>query len=169
MAEVSDKGAQIAVIIEAMGSIASEDPHEVPEWVAQELTFSQMRLLFLLHKKGPAPMSRIAEWLGVSLPTASGTVERVERHGLVTREHRLDDRRVVDCRLTDAGRSLIDEISGMRLEMMRRVLGVLSEDELAQMARLVTLIVERSGSRTMRTPVAPGESQTEREGYPGTA
>jgi DNA-binding MarR family transcriptional regulator len=147
MAEVSDKGSQIEAVLEAMGSLWNEDPHDVPGWVAQELTFSQMRLLFLLSKNGPAPMSRIAEWLGVSLPTASGTVERVERHGLVTREHRLDDRRVVDCRLTDAGLRLIDEISGLRLEMMRRVLDVLNEDELAQMARLVTLIVERTASR----------------------
>ena len=84
-----------------------------------------MRLLFLLSKHGPSPMSRIAEWLGVGLPTASGAVERVERHGLVDRQHRLDDRRVVECRLTDAGRRLIDEISGMRLEMMRQFLGVL--------------------------------------------
>jgi DNA-binding MarR family transcriptional regulator len=72
-------------------------------------------------------MSRIAEWLGVGLPTASGTVERVERHGLVARQHRLDDRRVVECTLTDAGRRLIDEISGLRLEMMRQVLDVLDD------------------------------------------
>jgi len=121
---------------------------DVPEWVAQELTFGQMRLLFLLSKHGPSPMSHIAEWLGVGLPTASGIVERVERHGLVARQHRLDDRRVVDCQLTDAGLHLIDEISGMRLEMMRRFLGVLTEDELAEMARLITLVLERTRSRT---------------------
>ena len=121
---------------------------DVPEWVAQELTFGEMRLLFLLSKHGPSPMSHIAEWLGVGLPTASGIVERVERHGLVARQHRLDDRRVVDCQLTDAGLHLIDEISGMRLEMMRRFLGVLTEDELAEMARLITLVLERTRSRT---------------------
>lgn len=121
---------------------------DVPEWVAQELTFGQMRLLFLLSKHGPSPMSHIAEWLGVGLPTASGIVERVERHGLVARQHRLDDRRVVDCQLTDAGLHLIDEIVGMRLEMMRRFLGVLTEDELAEMARLITLVLERTRSRT---------------------
>jgi DNA-binding MarR family transcriptional regulator len=147
MGEVLDKGPQIEAIIEAMNSLWGGDPHDVPEWVAQELTFSQMRLLFLLSKKGPAPMSRIAEWLGVGLPTASGTVERVERHGLAARQHRLDDRRVVECTLTDAGRRLIDEISGTRLEMMRHVLDVLDPDELAQMARLVTQIVQRTASR----------------------
>ena len=146
MSEASQKPGQIEDVIEALGSLWGEDAHDVPEWVAQELTFSQMRLLFLLSKNGPAPMSRIAEWLGVGLPTASGAVERVERHGLVSRHHRMDARRVVDCQLTDAGRRLIDEISGMRLEMMRQVLGVLSEEELAQMTRLVTAMVQRMKS-----------------------
>jgi DNA-binding MarR family transcriptional regulator len=143
VSEASQKPGQIEAVVEALGSLWGEDAHDVPEWVAQELTFSQMRLLFLLSKNGPAPMSRIAEWLGVGLPTASGAVERVERHGLVSRQHRLDDRRVVDCQLTDAGHRLIDEISGVRLEMMRQVLGVLSEEELGQMTRLVSAMVQR--------------------------
>lgn len=119
---------------------------DVPEWVAAELTFGQMRLLYLLSKHGPSPMSRIAEWIGVGLPTVSGIVERVERHGLVSRQHRLDDRRVVECRLTEAGQRLIDEISGMRLEMLRRFFGVLNEDEMADMARLIALVMERTKS-----------------------
>jgi DNA-binding MarR family transcriptional regulator len=146
MTEGSDRDDQIEAVIEALSSLWDKDAHDVPEWVAQELTFSQMRLLFLLSRNGPAPMSRIAEWLGVGLPTASGTVERVERHGLVSRQHRLDDRRVVDCGLTDAGRRLIDEISGTRLEMMRQLLRVLNADELTQMARLITAMLGRMKS-----------------------
>ena len=42
-----------------------------------------------------------------------------------------DDRRVVECTLTDQGRQLIEEIGGMRREMLRHTLGVLSEEELA--------------------------------------
>jgi DNA-binding MarR family transcriptional regulator len=148
MSEVSAKQLALEAVIDSLGGLWDKDAHDVPEWVAQELTFGQMRLLFLLSKNGPAPMSRIAEWLGVGLPTASGVVERVERHGLVAREHRLDDRRVVDCHLTDAGRRLIDEISGSRLAAMRQILGVLSETELADMARLIQIVVERTRSRT---------------------
>ncbi len=145
MSEVSDgHQLQIEAVIRALDGLWDQDAHDVPGWVAQELTFGQMRLLFLLNKNGPAPMSRIAEWLGVGLPTASGTVERVERHGLVERRHRLDDRRIVECHLTDEGRHLIAEISGSRLETMRRILGVLSGDELEQMARLITIVVDRT-------------------------
>ncbi len=146
MSEVSSKELQIEVAIAALGGMWDQKGSDVPEWVAAELTFGQMRLLYLLSKHGPSPMSRIAEWIGVGLPTVSGIVERVERHGLVSRQHRLDDRRVVECRLTEAGQRLIDEISGMRLEMLRRFFGVLNEDEMADMARLIALVMERTKS-----------------------
>jgi len=148
VSEVSARQLEIEAVIDELSGFLGTHGPDVPEWVAQELTFGQMRLLFLLSKHGPSPMSRIAEWLGIGLPTASGVVERVERHGLVSRRHRLDDRRVVDCQLTDAGRHLIDEISGMRLEMVRRILGVLTDDEQAEMARLIALVLERTKSRT---------------------
>jgi DNA-binding MarR family transcriptional regulator len=148
MSEVSARQLQLEGVIDALSGLWEADGPDIPEWVAQELTFSQLRLLFLLAKHGPSPMSRVAEWLGVALPTASGTVERVERHGLVTREHRLDDRRVVECGLTDEGQRLIDEMSGARLQMMRQVLGVLNEQELAEMARLLGAIVERMKSKS---------------------
>jgi DNA-binding MarR family transcriptional regulator len=148
MSEESANSRQIDAVIEALSTLWEKDPHDVPEWVAQEVTLGQMRLLFLLSSHGSAPMSRVAEWLGVGLPTASGAVERVERHGLVSRQHRLDDRRVVECQLTDAGRHLMDQISGMRLEAMKDVLGVLNEEELAQMAHLISVVVERRGLKT---------------------
>src|SRR6266536_5664260 len=50
-----------------------------PRWLAHELTFSQLRLLFLLREQGPIAMSRLAETLGVTGATASGVVDRIER------------------------------------------------------------------------------------------
>src|SRR5271157_5898048 len=130
MREVLPKLIEIEAALEALESLWDPRGHDVPKWVAQDLTFGQMRLLFLLGKHGPSPVSRVAEWLGVGLPAASGIVDRVEKHGLVTRQHRQDDRRVVECALTDQGRQLIEEIGGMRREMLRHTLGVLSEEEL---------------------------------------
>jgi DNA-binding MarR family transcriptional regulator len=150
VSEVSGKQLQIEAVVDALNGMWDKDGPDVPQWVAQELTFSQVRLLFLLAKNGPSPMSHVAEWLGVALPSASGTVERVERHGLVSRQHRLDDRRVVECSLTDAGRKLIDEMSGTRMEMIRRILVVLTEEELGEMARLVRIIFERSNASTIQ-------------------
>jgi DNA-binding MarR family transcriptional regulator len=137
----------IDAVIQAVSGLWEHGGTDVPDWAAQELTFGQMRLLFMLSKHGPSPMSRIAEWLGVGLPAASGTVDRVERHGLVERRHRLDDRRVVDCQLTESGRQLLEEIGGLQREALRRALGALTGDERRELVRLLLPIVERTKSR----------------------
>lgn len=116
---------------------------DMPDWIAAELTFGQLRLLFKLAKHGPTSMSGIGEWLGTSLPAVTGTVERLERHGLVERRHRADDRRVVEVDLTDQGHDLLVDIQGIRLEAISRFLGVLGPDELSDLDRLLCLIIER--------------------------
>jgi DNA-binding MarR family transcriptional regulator len=148
VSELSPDDPNIDAVVQAVSSLWERQDSDVPDWAAQELTFGQMRLLFLLSKHGPSPMSHIAEWLGVGLPTASGTVERVERHGLVERRHRVDDRRVVECQLTVAGRELLEEIAGMQRDVLRRTLGVLTGDELRELARLISIVAERTKARS---------------------
>jgi DNA-binding MarR family transcriptional regulator len=116
----------------------------LPHWLGQDLTLAQVRTLFLIAREAPLPMGRIAEILGVSVASATGIVDRLERHGLVARGHRTDDRRVVECVPSDAGRRLIDDMSGRRVEMARRALDVLAPDELAAFHRLICLIADRS-------------------------
>ena len=144
MSEVSSNQLEIEAVVDSLSQVWDKGAHDIPDWVAQELTFGQMRLLFLLSKHGPSPVSRVAEWLNVGMPAASGVLDRVEKHGLITRQHRLDDRRVVECALTDAGRQLMEEIAGMRRVVLRRTLQVLTEDELGDLTRLVKILIERS-------------------------
>jgi len=144
MSEVSPNQLEIEAVVEALSAVWDKGAHDVPDWVAQELTFGQMRLLFLLSKHGPSPVNRVAEWLNVGMPAASGIVDRVEKHGLVTRQHRLDDRRVVECNLTDAGRELIEEIAGMRRVVLRQTLQVMTDEELGELTRLIKILLERS-------------------------
>lgn len=118
---------------------------DVPAWIeAQDLTFGQLRLLFRLSHTGPTPMSQIAAWLGVSMATATGIVERVERRGLVDRRHRDDDRRVVECCVTEQGEQLVAEIDGLRIDSTRKVLAALDDAERAEFDRLLRLIIERT-------------------------
>ena len=56
-----------------------------------------------------------------------------------------DDRRVVECRLTETGRALVDEIAGQRAASVRATLSVLDPDELAQLHRLLLAMLERNG------------------------
>jgi len=118
-------------------------PKAPPEWAHHDLTFGQLRLLFTLGQSGPVSVGQLAEMLGVAAATASEFVDRVERRGLATRSHRADDRRVVECRLSDEGAGLLADIQGARREAMRRMLVVLTADELADFDRLIRLMAER--------------------------
>lgn len=108
-----------------------------------ELTMSQLRVLFRLRHGGPATMGEIARFAQCSLQSATALIERVERRGLITRERREDDRRIVECRLTEAGRGLVDEIAGHRAASIRTALQTLDAEELAQLHRLLCAMLER--------------------------
>jgi DNA-binding MarR family transcriptional regulator len=110
---------------------------------AGDLTLGQIRLLILLRHGGPHPMGRIAEVFDLSTTASTGFVERIERHGLVTRRHRSDDRRIVECALTETGRKFLDELSGIRLDVTRQALSALEPDDLVEFGRLLRLIRER--------------------------
>ena len=115
----------------------------MPPSPARDLTLGQMRLLFLLRGEGPQPMGRIAEVFDLSSTAATGFVERVERHGLVARRHRSDDRRIVECALSSTGEQFLEELSGVRLDAVRHALAALTPRELSGFHVLVRRIRER--------------------------
>jgi DNA-binding MarR family transcriptional regulator len=117
-------------------------PRHMPPAPVRDLTIGQLRLLLLL-RSGPQPMGAIADVFDLSSTAATGFVDRVERHGLVARRHREDDRRIVECVLTPAGERFIEEVVGVRLESVSNALGVLSARQLSGFHRLVRHIIER--------------------------
>lgn len=117
--------------------------HKPAEWPARDVTLGQLKTLFMLRGEGPLSIGRIAESFGIGAAAASGYVERIERHGLVERRHRTDDRRVVECHLTASGAQLLEQLAGMQINAMRQALGVLTPEELAEFDRLITIIASR--------------------------
>ena len=131
-------------------------PKGPPDWAHHDLTFGQLRLLFILGQSGPISIGQLADTLGVADATASEFGDRVERRGLAIRSHRADDRRVVDCRLSDEGARLLAEIAGARQEAMRRVLTVLTPEELADVDRLLRVVAERLAAVIQSSASAEG-------------
>ena len=102
-----------------------------------ELPVAQLRLLNVLGR-GPQErtptMGELADALGVALSTTTQLVERVEKRGLVRREHSdPDDRRVVRLALTDAGRLLMGERRRLRRRRLRAAMEQLPEGELEKL------------------------------------
>jgi len=111
--------------------------------VHQQLSMTQLHVLWLLEHNGSLSMSRVAEFLDVSLSNATGLIDRMEERGLVVRVRVPDDRRLVLVRPAAGGRLALEEADGIRRDRMRSVLGRL---EPAQLARLAAAIRDVRGA-----------------------
>jgi DNA-binding MarR family transcriptional regulator len=90
-----------------------------------------LHVLMLLDNEGPLPMSRLAEQLDASLPNLTGIVGRMEERGLLERVRDLADRRVVNVRITDAGRTTMQEVETVKLRNFRLVLEAMTPSQQA--------------------------------------
>lgn len=138
-------------------------PKPPPEWSHHDMTFGQLRLLFVLGQSGPVSIGQLAHKLSVTDATASELIDRVERRGLVARNHRADDRRVVECKLSDEGARLLAQIQGTRQHAMRRVLGLLTAQELVDFDRLLQIMAERLSAAIQSSVSTEGGTQVNSE------
>jgi DNA-binding MarR family transcriptional regulator len=143
MPEASGEAATLEAVEAHAQALFRLAPKGPPSWANNDLTFGQLRLLFTLNQSGPVSIGQLGHTLGVTDATASELVDRLERRGLASRNHRLDDRRVVECRVSDEGAELLAEIAGARREALRRVLSMLTPEELAEVDRLIEAIAGR--------------------------
>jgi DNA-binding MarR family transcriptional regulator len=168
MAEVSGHTLsfeEIEAHVQALGKLL---PNRPPAWTDHDLTFGQLRLLFKLRQSGPVSIGDLADALEVTAATASELIDRVERRGLVIRSHREDDRRVVECRLSDEGLRLLTQIAGARREGLRHALAVLTPPELAQFDRLLCAMSERLSAASSSTATSEGATQMDFRAQPAS-
>ncbi len=67
------------------------------------LTIAQFRAMAFLDRRRDCSLGELADYLGVTRPTASALVERLVRRGLATRTTNMANRRRVMLRLTHSG------------------------------------------------------------------
>lgn len=85
---------------------------------AADLTLPQWRVLVIGSQPGRLRIGDLAAQLGVSVPSASRLVRRMERRQLVSARRGEDDRRSTNVELTPAGRALVAAIVARRRELI---------------------------------------------------
>ena len=98
------------------------------------ISLGHLQVLWILQEHSPLPVSRLADWLGIGAPNATGLLDRMEQRGLVERVRDEDDRRVVLVRPSDAGRAAVAEHDGWPAELLTRLLAPLTVEQLAAVA-----------------------------------
>jgi DNA-binding MarR family transcriptional regulator len=90
-----------------------------------------------------SPIDRLAASLGLSHSRVVRLVDQLEADGHVRRERGTADRRTVRVRLTDAGLALANEISAVRLGVLREEVDALDADDRAALDRICATILSR--------------------------
>lgn len=123
----------------AILTIATQLESAVPS-AQPDLTMRQLYALVLLSAH-PRHVGEVATFLGITISSASGLIDRLVRARLVSRQPGHSDRRIVVCRLTGEGEGVLRqflEIGRLRLE---RLLDQLPVDDLLVVERALDVLI----------------------------
>jgi DNA-binding MarR family transcriptional regulator len=93
------------------------------------VTSHQATLLWLVKTQPGLSLRELANAEGISAPSLSAHVDRLESLGLIRRVRSSDDRRRVGLELTPEGRTTVRRVRARRTTWLADRLGHLSEDE----------------------------------------
>jgi len=99
------------------------------ETEALGVTSHQATLLAVISSTPGLSLRELAEAEGISAPSLSGHVDRLEAAGLIRRVRSSDDRRRVGLELTKEGRAVLRRVRALRTTWLADRLGRLSDDE----------------------------------------
>jgi DNA-binding MarR family transcriptional regulator len=104
-----------------------------------DLTSPQYNILRILRgaPEDGLPCSEVGERLVSQDPDVTRLLDRLEKRGLVTRGRSLTDRRVVNARITDAGKELADKLDGPINNVHETQLGHMKKKRLRELIDLL--------------------------------
>jgi DNA-binding MarR family transcriptional regulator len=109
-------------------------------WARRDLPVGQMHMLMVLHETGPTTVGKLAEALGISLPSASSALDRLEEHGLAVRKRDETDHRVVHAALSPEGTAAAEEASGYQRQTALQLLCGFDTEELQALLKVLAAV-----------------------------
>lgn len=106
------------------------------------LSVPQFRALYFLRARSGANLSATAEFLGLTLPSASKLIDHLVRRKLVARHSDSADRRRMTLRLTPKGESLLQGAQDLVRHQMAGTLGRFGITELMALRKALGILHE---------------------------
>ncbi len=107
-----------------------------------DVTTAQLKVMFVIFLHGPTRIGVLAKSLDVSVPTMTVTVDRLVRRDILRREIDPADGRAVRCRLSEHGQSILDQLWSSARDRTRKMLAVLSVEELEVVERSLEILLK---------------------------
>jgi len=115
------------------------------EWnssVADKLSMSQFRMLYLLQHNGLSKPNELADALSVTPGAITGMADKLIDKGYVARTRDKQDRRVIHLVITEKGISYVDEMLEKQKESILAVFDRLPEEDIAHLMRIFRFLLE---------------------------
>jgi DNA-binding MarR family transcriptional regulator len=107
-----------------------------------DLTYAQSQVLFHVADNAGCHMGDVAKAFGVTLPAVTHIVDRLEQKQFLSRADDPGDRRVYILELTRAGRTLVQELHGLQMRGVERVLRRMSGDDRQRVLKGLEALVD---------------------------
>jgi DNA-binding MarR family transcriptional regulator len=107
------------------------------------LSFSQVKMLFLLQDGGEHSVKEVAAHLVLSLPAASRSVDGLVERGFVTRRESAEDRRSRIVALSDSGQQVVAAMLRARIATLDAFVATITPEERNALLTALLPIVER--------------------------
>ena len=107
---------------------------------SEDITSQQMITIFSLSQFGKSTICALAKRMGVSPPTTTGVVDRLQRSGYVERLGDEKDRRIVFVQLTKRGYSIVEKLKKTIQKRWMKILVHLTEEERAAYVKILVKI-----------------------------
>ena len=121
------------------------------------ISLGHLQILWILQEHGPLPVSRLADWLGIGVPNATGLLDRMEQRGLVERVRDATDRRIVMACQTELGRETVRDVDGWRSDLVEEIFDPLTTAQLATLADHLRAVALKDRPARDVAPGAGGE------------
>lgn len=135
-----DKEEMLLKLEEVFHEMARNISIRIFQHAEQVITHPQFFMLKKLSS-GPATVSEVAEYLGVSLSAITSMADRLVKTGYVNRYRSQDDRRLVRLELTPAGSEALEAAINRKREVMHGILGMLPEEDLTALHSIYTRLL----------------------------
>lgn len=133
----AEEAAALALILSIGRAFKFVDDYVRPRMQKHGLTMTEFSVLMVLFHGGPTPLGELSERILLTGASTTYTVKKMEKRGLIARESRSEDKRIVMGIITEKGRALARNILPLHGKDLMEAMHHLSTEEKKTAAHLL--------------------------------
>jgi MarR family 2-MHQ and catechol resistance regulon transcriptional repressor len=133
----SEEAASLQLILSIGRAFKFVDDYVRPRMQKHGLTMTEFSVLMVLYHGGATPLGELSERILLTGASTTYTVKKMEKRGLIARESRSEDKRIVMGVITEKGRALAKKILPLHAKDLLEAMHHLSTEEKKTAAHLL--------------------------------